>query len=167
MKYRTEYHYPFLSLATKFGLHHYVESKLDTGNYPYQGGIPLLTYAVEYLVSRRSSVYPLASSDLVQILLNKGEDVNLIYKDLANNDETPWIQVLKHIREADRKGWIEKSETEETKGWIRIVEDFIQHGADPNVSFLKNMWDPAATAMDILIVVHEKYKLPSLQRLLL
>jgi len=167
MKYRTEYHYPFLSLATKFGLHHYVESKLDTGNYPYQGGIPLLTYAVEYLVSRRSSVYPLASSDLVQILLNKGEDVNLIYKDLANNDETPWIQVLKHIREADRKGWIEKSETEETNGWIRIVEDFIQHGADPNVSFLKNMWDPAATAMDILIVVHEKYKLPSLQRLLL
>jgi len=112
MKYGTPYRYPFLSLETKFSLHYHIESELDAGKYPSKGGIPLLTYATKYPVNHRSSVYPLSSPDLVQAPLEKGEDANQIYKDLANNDVTPCLQVLKHLRDANREGWIEQKDNQ-------------------------------------------------------
>jgi hypothetical protein len=163
MKYRTPYHYPFLSLATKFGLRYYVEAELDTGNYPYRGGIPLLSYAVEFLANRRSSVYPLSSPDMVQILLEKGQDPNLSYRNLSNKDETPWLLTLKYIREADRRQWIKQNQPEEgIQRWTRIVGLIIEHGGDPNALIMKDMWDPAASALDVLTMVRKKYPAPSI-----
>jgi hypothetical protein len=167
MKYKTPYHYPFLSLATKFGLRHYLEYELDTGNYPYNGGIPLLSYAVQFLASRQNTVYPLSSPDVIKALLDRGQAPNLMYKNLANKDETPWLLALKVIREAERRGWIERNESEEgIKRWARIAELIIEHGADPNALILKDMWDPAATALDILTMVNERHPTPSITRLL-
>jgi hypothetical protein len=167
MKYQTPYHDPFLSLAAKFGLRCYLESELNTGKYPYKDGIPLLSYAVEFLANRRSSVYPLSRPDVIEMLLKKGQDPNLMYKNLANMDETPWLLTLKRIREADRRGWIEGNEFEEgIKRWAIVVESFIQHGADPDALILKDRWDPAATALDILTMVNEKYRTPSIKKLL-
>jgi hypothetical protein len=163
MKYRTPYHYPFLSLATKFGLRHYVEAELDTGNYPYIGGVPLLSYAVQFIASRRSSVYPLSSPDMIQMLLKKGQDPNLSYKNLANKDETPWLLTLKYIREAERRQWIEQNESAEgIQRWTRIAGLIIEHGGDPNALILKDMWDPAASALDVLTMVNKKNPTPSI-----
>ena len=163
MKYRTPYHYPFLSLATKFGLRHYVEAELDTGNYPYIAGVPLLSYAIHFLASRRSSVYPLSSPDMIQMLLKKGQDPNLSYKNLANKNETPWLLTLKYIREAERRQWIEQNESEEgIQRWTRIAGLIIEHGGDPNALILKDMWDPAASALDVLTMVNKKNPTPSI-----
>jgi hypothetical protein len=166
MMFRTPYHYPFLSLAAKFGLRHYVEAELDTGKYPFQGGIPLMGHALHFLASRRSSVYPLASPDMIRMLLEKGEDPNLAYKNLSNKDETPWLLTLKYVREAERRQWIEHIESEEgTKRWARIVGLFIEHGGDPNALIVKDKWDPAASALDVLTMVSEKHPTTSITRL--
>jgi NACHT domain len=167
MKYRTPYHYPFLSLAAKFGVQQYLEHEVDTENHPYKGGIPPLCYAIEYLVSRENSVYPLSSPDLVEMLLKKGHDPNLVYKTLANKDETPWLLTLKKIREADRRKWIERLESEEgAKRWTKIVESYIQHGADPNALIVEDRWDPAASALDVLTMISEKHQFSSFKKIL-
>jgi hypothetical protein len=166
MKFRIPYHYPFLSLATKFGLCHYVGSELDTGTYCYKGGIPLLSYAVEYIANRRSSVYPLSSPDMIEMLLEKSQDPNLAYKSLSNKDETPWLLTLKYIREANRRQWIEQTESEEgIKRWAQIIELFIQHGANPNALIVKDMWDPAASALDVLTMVKDGNQTPRIKSL--
>jgi len=55
---KTVYHDPFLSLTTKFGLYQYVDSQLSTGEIVYKGGQPILSYAIEFLVSRRHTNLP-------------------------------------------------------------------------------------------------------------
>jgi hypothetical protein len=91
----------------------------------------------------------------------------LPYPTLTNKDETPWLLTLKYIREADRRGWIEGSESEEgTARWTRIVESYIEHGADPNALILKDKWDPAASALDVLTMIYENHQYPSFLKLL-
>jgi hypothetical protein len=168
MKFRTPYHYPFLSLSTKFGLFDYVESELRTGRYPYQGGIPLLAYAVEHLANRRKTIYPLSTPAFVGMLLANGGDPNLKYQDLFGKQTTPWLLTLEYVREADRRGWIRVYDVDlnGTKRWVEILRIFIQHGADPNALILKDSWDPAATAMDVVSGVFEKFASQDLKELL-
>jgi hypothetical protein len=168
MKFKSPYHYPFLSLSTKFGLLDYVESELGTYRYPYQGGVPLLAYAVEHLADRRKTIYPLSTPDFVRMLLENGEDPNLKYQDLSGKQQTPWLLTLEYVREADRRGWIHVYDVDRngTKRWVEIVRLFIQHGADPNAMILKDSWDPAATALDVVNGVFEKYVSQDLKELL-
>jgi hypothetical protein len=159
MKRKTPYYHPFLSLATKFGLADYVESKLQTERYTYLGGIPLLSYAVELLVNRRKSVYPPSTPEVVGMLLVNGQDPNLHYRDLRDKEETPWLLALKCVREADRRGWIRPFDIDESgvKRWVRILTLFVEHGADVNALILEDKWDPAASALDVVEMVLEKY----------
>jgi hypothetical protein len=168
MKFNIPYHYPFLSLATKFGLASYVEIELGTAKYPYKGGIPLLSYAVEFLVNRRRSVYPLSSTEMIEMLLKGGQDPNLHYQNLSNRNETPWLLTLKCVREADRRGWIEFYDVDEngTKRWVKIIKSFMKHGADPNALILKDHFDPAATALDVITALYEKYLAAEFKELL-
>jgi hypothetical protein len=167
MKFKSPYHYPFLSLSTRFGLTGYVQSEIRTGCYLYQGGIPLLTYAVEFLANRRKTIYPFSTPALVGMLLENGEDPNLSYQDLFGKQTTPWLLTLKYVREADRRGWIHVYDIHENgaKRWVQILRLFIQHGADPNAMILKDSWDPAATALDVVSGVFEKYASQDLKEL--
>ncbi|KAH9479858.1 Vegetative incompatibility protein HET-E-1 [Psilocybe cubensis] len=128
---------PFLSLAVKFGVVGYVGTYLDTLEYEYEQEKPLLSHAVEYLVNRQSTVYPLSNPELVEVLLSNGEDPNLIkqperdtiIQSLAHKNsqehpsvddedyqppqkpppalKTPWVLALEAVQQAHRKGWIE------------------------------------------------------------
>jgi hypothetical protein len=168
MKRRTPFHYPFLSLSTKFELTDYVQSELSTGNYPYQGGIPLLSHAVEFLANRRKTVYPFSTPEFVGMLLENGEDPNCQYHDLFGKQTTPWLLALSYVREADRRGWMRFYDIDEDgeKRWVPILRLFIQHGADPNALIVKDNWDPAATALDVIDGVFEKYASKNLKDLL-
>lgn len=159
MKHKTPYHFPFLSLTTKLGLHQYVEAEMRTGRYAYRGGIPLLSHAIEFLASRRHTVYPLSSIKLVDILLDNGHDPNLSYKDLFGKDTTPWLLALKYVREAHRRGWIQVYDftLDGTKRWVGILKLFLLNGADPNALIVKDSWDPAATAFDIVTEIYQSY----------
>jgi hypothetical protein len=159
MKHKTPYHYPFLSLTTKFGLYQYVETELRTRGYAYQGGIPLLSHAIEFLASRRHTVYPLSSLKLVDMLLANGHDPNLSYKDLFGKETTPWLLALKYVSEAHRRGWIQVYDlnVDGTMRWVGILKLFVLNGADPNALIVEDSWDPAATALDVVTEIYQSY----------
>ncbi|KAJ4347367.1 uncharacterized protein N0V89_011308 [Didymosphaeria variabile] len=172
MKRKTPYHYPFLSLCAKFGLDSYLNAKLSTGKYGYQGGIPLLSHAIEFLFNRRKTVYPLTDPIVIESLLANGEDPNQLYQDLSGKKKTPWLLALQYSREADRRKWIKMHDTDETgtKRWVKVLIMFIEHGADPNALLIADGMDPAATALDVATILQEKYQtegLSDLHRLLL
>ncbi|KAF9070666.1 hypothetical protein BDP27DRAFT_1323229 [Rhodocollybia butyracea] len=155
MRGKMVFHDPFLSLATKFGLVHYVDAKLATGEFGYKGGIPLLTYATEYLFNRRQSIYPLSSPDLVAVLLKHGADPNLHYPGLASKDETPWLSTLKHARQAYRLGWFTYYDT--STRWVDALRLLIEHGADPNAFISETMKDPAVNVAQLIDLILTRF----------
>ena len=172
MKRKTPYHNPFLSLCAKFGLGRYLDAKLRTGRYAYQSGIPLLSHAIEFLISRRHSVYPLTDPAVTEVLLANGENPNQQYQDLRGKVQTPWLLALQYAREADRRKWIRTHDSDGngTKRWVKVLIMFIEHGADPNALIISDDMDVAATALDVVTMLQEKYYtegLSDLSRLLL
>ena len=159
-KHKMEFFDPFLSLATKFGLEGFVEAMLATGKFPYKGGQPLLSYAVQFLVHRQFTIYPLSSPSLAQILLNDGADPNLVYKNMAGKDETPWLSALGYVRQAKRRGWFEYYDTEEENGVVRVVKILrmlVEAGANVNAVILETRFDPEITALRVIDEVWQKY----------
>jgi hypothetical protein len=142
-------------------------AEIRTGRYSWKSGIPLLSYAVEFLANRWKTVYPLSTPMFVSMLLANAEDPNLRYKDLSGKETTPWLLTLNYVREADRRGWIRVFDIDEnvTKRWVQIIRLFILHGADPNALLLADSWDPAATALDVVVGVYEKYASQDLKEL--
>ncbi|KAF1992354.1 hypothetical protein K402DRAFT_320597 [Aulographum hederae CBS 113979] len=159
MKRKIPFHHPFLSLAAKFGLGGYLRCKLESRNFAYQAGIPVLSHAIELLIDRRKTVYPLSSPALIQTLLEQGENPNEIYQDLFGRSQTTWLLALQYVREGDRRGWISaKSRGENgTERWMEIMSTFIRHGADPDALVVADSMDPAATALDVSNMLVEKY----------
>jgi hypothetical protein len=168
MKHRIPYHHAFHSLAAKFQLTHYLESELANKYCDYIAGIPLLSHAIEFLVDRRKTVYPLSSPQLITTLFQHKQDPNLVYHTLRNADETPWLLALKYVREADRRNWIadEDSSADGIKRWVEILRLFLNNGANPNALIVKDSYDPAVTALDVLGTVAEKYQSKDIKELL-
>jgi hypothetical protein len=179
---------PFLALCTKFGLEHYVVETLwsmartskdsavggnDEGTDAENRVAPrivegtLLSYALEFLVSRQKTVFPLSSYSLVPSLIRRTHVGNQNLQDLigaANSrfdspltrqfEVTPWAQVLSRLRDAKRRGWIEPFDTnpEGTARWTRIVRMLLQEGNADEQAFLKwNGFDKEAYARDIIM----------------
>ncbi|KAF2421802.1 hypothetical protein EJ08DRAFT_701913 [Tothia fuscella] len=159
MKHNTPYHCPFLSLAAEFGLHQYVEAEIKTARYEYKGGIPPLSHGIEFLASRRHSVYPLLSTELISILLDSAHDPNILYKDLSGKDTTPRLLALKYVREAHQRGWIQIYDLtpDGNARWVGTLKLFILHGADPNALIVEDSWDLAVTALDIVTEMFQTY----------
>ena len=159
---------PCLSLATKFGLIAYLDAKLSTGEFGYKEGQPLLSHAVEYLVSRQKTVYPHTSPEMIAVLFKHGADSNLRYRDLTTKaNETPWTKALGLLQQADRRGWIvgEADHDENSERWAGVLRLFIEKGADiatPTVGWAK---DPSLLAKDILAGLMRKYDLPPVKEL--
>ena len=149
---------PFLSLAAKFGLTAYVASELENRTPSFTGGKPLLGYAIEFLVNRQLTVYPLANPALVYKILDHDGDPNQLYCDFAGKEDTPWLNALKAVRDANRRGWIDFYDINEegVPRWVKIMKMFVEHGADPNALIVETKWDPEATAVEIIEMAFER-----------
>jgi len=130
-------------------------------------GIPLLSHSIELLASRRQSVYPLSSPEIVGEILRSGANPNQSYQGLNGKAQTPWLVVLDYLREADRRQWIGYYDTSEngTSRLSAIISLFIQHGADPNGLLVETKFDPSASALEILTSIYRKYAAPEFGRL--
>lgn len=161
--------HPFLSLATKFGLEQYISSKIastmdsDSDN-NYHGGNPLLGFALDFLINRRQTVYPLSSPSLVKTLLEANQDPNLVYINFKGKDETPWLCCLKLVREALRRGWIDVSDKKELQRWSEILYLLVQHGANVNAVILADAFDPEIRALAVVEAVLGKFGVREIRR---
>ena len=154
---------PFLSLATKFGLNEYVRSELEATDQKAlsdTGGKPLLGYALDFLINRQLTVYPLADPTLIGIILSHDSNPNKAYNDFAQKEETPWLYALKGLRDGNRRGWIEYYDVEEwgVVRWVGIMKMLLEAGADPNALIVETKWDPEATALEVVEMVCERFK---------
>ncbi|KAF5664441.1 hypothetical protein FHETE_7032 [Fusarium heterosporum] len=163
-------HRPFLCLAIKFGLTEYVcqevadlNSSIDPVDEENDGSTPLLSYATEFLCSRNKTIFPLSSLKLVRWLLehpsasNPGPDHE--YKHfITHRPITPWLAVLRHLRDARRRGWIQYYDTDPqgTARWAEIVSNFVGY-ADVNAVVQKDGWDPEITALGVMKLLEETY----------
>lgn len=169
---------PFLGLAVRFGLRTYVREEVAARNEEDKKGVsaeqealqpsdttPLLVYATEYLCSRNKAIFPLSDPGLVEDLLwsmsriNPG--VNHEYKDFTTRATmTPWIALLRHLRDARRRRWIKLYDMDDdgTKRWTRIVKLFLEvGGADADALVVADTWDPEITAHGVLELLDNTY----------
>ncbi|KAJ3465065.1 hypothetical protein MRS44_005723 [Fusarium solani] len=169
---------PFLSLATKFGLTEYVSQEIQDaqtsngGDEEHDdGSTPLLSYATEFLCSRNKTIFPLSSPKLVRFLIthqsaiNPGPDHK--YKHFVTGQSiTPWLAVLRHLRDAKRRGWIEHYDIdpEGTQRWTEIVAMFIEH-ADVNAVVKRDAWDPEITALGVMKLLEDTYGAADMHKL--
>ncbi|KAF5002501.1 hypothetical protein FGRMN_326 [Fusarium graminum] len=163
-------HRPFLCLATKFGLTEYVcqevadlNSSSDPVDEENDGSTPLLSYATEFLCSRNKTIFPLSSPKLVSWLLKNPSDINPgpnhEYKHfITHKPITPWLAVLRHLRDARRRGWIEYYDIDPqgTARWTEIVSNFVGY-ADVSAVVQKDGWDPEITALGVMKLLEETY----------
>lgn len=161
--------HPFLSLTTKFGLLFYVSAKIslageNPSNIGYHGGRTLLSYATNFLVNRRRTVFPLSEPAFVKSLLSAGQDPNLQYSNFAGKNETPWLNCLRHVREALRRGWISVKDGQ-LQRWKLILLLFIEHGAEVNAVLATDRWDPEITALGVVDAVYEEFEVEEVGRL--
>ena len=176
---------PFLCLATKFGLARYVseevlarsalEDKLSNEAKELQTAesTPLLAYATEFLCSRNKTIYPLSDPHLVALLLNNqcriNPGPNHPYTDFwTQQPRTPWITVLRHLRDARRRGWIEYYDVDPqgTARWAEIVKLLVEvGGADKKAIVAKDSWDPEITAVGVMDLLEETYRAVEMKEL--
>lgn len=172
---------PFRCLATKFGLTQYLQQELDASatveeaqpgprddDTDLEEGVPrptpLLSYAVEFLCSRKKSIYPLSDPELVMHILRtlsqRGKGPNDAYINFDTRKPiTPWLYLLRHLRDARRRGWIEYYDVDSagTLRWGNIVRQFLSHGADVNAIILKDIWDPEISAIGVMELLEKTY----------
>jgi hypothetical protein len=166
---------PFLCLATKFGLTRYVSLELATRSkaavsaeqleLQQDDATPLLAYATEFICSRMKTIFPLSDPDLVRFLLRNtcriNPGANHGYSNFTTRAPmTPWLALLRHLRDARRRGFIEYYDTNPagTTRWANIVRLFMEDGgADPYAVVLKDSWDPEITALGVLELLEDTY----------
>jgi hypothetical protein len=168
---------PFLCLATRFGLTNYVMEEVTARN-AAEGEIsdekkelqtpestPLIAYATEFLCSRKKTIFPLSDSRLVEFLLRNqcriNPGANHAYSDFeTQKPRTPWITLLRHLRDARRRSWIEYYDVdpEGTARWAEIERLFVEVGdADTEVVIMKDSWDPEILAVGVLELLEGTY----------
>jgi len=161
-------HHPFLCLAIKFGLTRYVCAELADMTQDIvegdDGFTPLLAYATEFLCSRNKTIFPMSSPSLAKYLLSHPTPINPEpnhkYKHFETHQPlTPWVAVLRHLRDAKRRGWIEYYDVnpEGTARWAEIVREFVKY-ADVEAIVPRDAWDPEITALGVIEMLVETYK---------
>lgn len=161
---RKSYEEPFLALAVKFGLTDFVSSFLATRGYEEGDGISLLIRSTAYLVNRQQSIFPLSNPIIIDHLLKHGLNPNR--REMTGRDgkprigKTPWETTLEAVQQAARLGWIEK---DDIPRWGRILEVFLQNGADPNVMVCATRKDVKESGRDLLARLGGIYDSPLLK----
>jgi hypothetical protein len=127
-------------------------------------GTPLLSYATEFLCSRKKTIYPLSSPSFVHSLLetpsrhNPGP--NHAYIDfLTKTTTSPWLALLRHLRLAHRRGWITHLDIEPqgTPRWAEIVRLFLEADADVDAIVAADKWGPEISALGVLEMLESEY----------
>ncbi|USW46780.1 hypothetical protein Slin15195_G000990 [Septoria linicola] len=159
MKHRTPFHHPCLSLAAKVGCANYLHLKLPSGPYDFREGIPILTHALDLLISRRKTVYPLSSPSVINAILPSGQDPNQQYLDMRTKPDTPWLYALKCVREGHRRGWLQSfdADSQSSRRWVAILNLMLDHGADAAAVIGKDQWDPEITTQGVIEAVPTEY----------
>ncbi|ENH67071.1 hypothetical protein FOC1_g10004704 [Fusarium oxysporum f. sp. cubense race 1] len=172
-------HRPFLCLATKFGLTTYVCQEVEDLTREEQaveeeqedGSTPLLSYATEFLCSRNKTIFPVSSPKLVHWLLNNPSRINpgpnhKYNHFITHQSITPWLAVLRHLRDAKRREWIEYYDINPkgTSRWTEIVRELVQF-SDVSAVISKDMWDPEITALGVMEMLEETYGSAEVQRI--
>jgi hypothetical protein len=130
---------------------------------------PLLYRALEFLCSRQRTIYPLSSLSFVRALLEASDKYasHPMLSSLISGPNTPswtsplllmkqvttWTVVLRHLRDAKRRGWIEHFDVDPagTERWTAIVECLVQRGvADRHAIVRRDGWDPETSAKGVL-----------------
>ncbi|KAK8145537.1 hypothetical protein G3M48_004305 [Beauveria asiatica] len=129
--------------------------------------VPLLAYATEYMCSRKKTIFPLSDPALVEDLLRRrtacpvNPGANHVYQDfVTRTDTTPWLAVLRHLRDARRRRWIRlyDVDAEGTRRWVQIVRLFLEvGGAEPEAVVAADGWDPEITAQGVLELLDDTY----------
>ncbi|PNP39705.1 hypothetical protein TGAMA5MH_08376 [Trichoderma gamsii] len=167
---------PFLCLTTRFGLTRYVAEEVAARNaaedeisaekkeLQTSESTPLLAYATEFLCSRKKTIFPLSDIQLVEFLIRNqcriNPGPNHDYTDFeTHKPRTPWITLLRHLRDARRRNWIEyyDIDSQGTARWAEIVKLFVVGGADKEAVVVKDSWDPEITALGVLELLEGTY----------
>ncbi|QYT05195.1 hypothetical protein H0G86_012089 [Trichoderma simmonsii] len=176
---------PFLCLATRFGLTSYVceevlarnaaEDEISDEKKELQTAesTPLLAYATEFPFSRNKTIFPLSDPRLVDFLLRNqcriNPGPNHAYTDFwTNAPRTPWITLLRHLRDARRRGWIEYYDVDPqgTARWAEIVRLFVEvGGADREAVVVRDSFDPEITALGVLELLEGTYRAVEMREL--
>ncbi|KAL7931580.1 hypothetical protein V8C35DRAFT_112426 [Trichoderma chlorosporum] len=176
---------PFLCLATRFGLTSYVSEEVlarkaaeddisdEKKALQTAESTPLIVYATEFLCSRNKTIFPLSDPRLVDFLLRNqcriNPGPNHAYTDFwTNKPRTPWITLLRHLRDARRRGWIEYYDLDPqgTARWCEVVRLFMEvGGADREAVVAKDSWDPEITAVGVLELLEETYRAVEMREL--
>ncbi|KKY16983.1 putative small s protein [Phaeomoniella chlamydospora] len=158
------FHQPFLSLTTKFGLAAYVRGELDAGilaDIPADDDTtPLLAYATEFLCSRAYTIFPLSSPEMVLDILRFQSPNHAYTSFITRRPTTPWITMLRHLRDAKRRGWIQHFDVDPmgTKRWCKIIKMFLLQGnADVTAVVTKDNWDSEISAVGVIDMLWEEY----------
>ena len=129
------------AITVKFGIHKYVQAKLDRGIFPFvdEVGQPLLNITILHQKTI-SSLAELAGVDqttkkqpplpdlrTAKLLLEHGADPNQKY-----HGSTPWINLF--VQASIRRPYTSTYGIELKKRWIDAIELFLRHGADPEAS---------------------------------
>jgi hypothetical protein len=134
------YEDPFLGLAVKFGLEHFVIRYVRDGRYVPGKGRSLLEWATLYLFDRQSSIYPLSSPTIVRTLLDAGSDPNHVLTYRKNGGDvtktvsmkSPWGLVLEALQQGFRRQWISEN-TVDIERWTYILRLFLEYGASTDL----------------------------------
>ncbi|CAM1505825.1 Fc.00g114620.m01.CDS01 [Cosmosporella sp. VM-42] len=192
---------PFLCLATKFGLKKYLEYKVpkiksnanDTED--ARAPTPLLTYATEYLCSRKKTIFPLSDPGLVRYLLENASinPTALSSSQTSILNSTPSLTLTSSLTSSfgpneaytdfnTRKlttPWetlLRSLRTADRRGWISknnpgeqrwvtIVNLFMEFHADIHAVLQADNWDSEINAFGVLKMLKEKYGFPDVQKL--
>jgi hypothetical protein len=128
-------------------------------------GTPLISYATEYICSRKNSIYPLSSPSficsLLQIPSRHNPGPNHTYTDFipAGAQNTPWVALFQHLRRAHRRGWIAHLDIDPqgTARWAEIVRAFLDAGADVDTIVSADRWHPEMSALEVLEMLEKEY----------
>ncbi|KAH8664466.1 hypothetical protein BX600DRAFT_300735 [Xylariales sp. PMI_506] len=128
---------------------------------------PILAYALEFLTSRQKTIWPLSSFSFVSALLQSQHlqhptvgpvigGPNVAFDSVLSNRKgiTPWIVVLRHLRDAKRRGWIDHFDVEQegTERWTAVVKLLAQAGgADLEAVVKGDSWDPESSTKDVIM----------------
>lgn len=136
------YEDPFLALAVRFGLTHFVKRYLAAGHYVEGEGYPILSWSTVYLFSRQASIYPLTEPKMVTALLVYGLDPNKRVTAPKKWDEdedrppkivpSPWETTVEVCQQAIRRGWVNGSQDDSAR-WGSAIESFRKHGVDEKI----------------------------------